>query len=107
MNTSSAPGSFVSRLSGFALKVLVGAAAAVFALSLLLAGLVAGGVLLVASLLRGRKPRALVFPRGNRDQRGGDRFGDRFGGSGSAWGRFKPASVKSADVVDVPSRDVN
>jgi hypothetical protein len=105
MNTSYAPGSFLSRLSGFVLKVLLGAAAAVFALSLLLAGVIAGGVVLVASLLTGRKPVALVFPRGLRDQ-AGMRFragADRFGRAGAAW---KPAPVKADDVVDVPSREI-
>jgi hypothetical protein len=108
MNTSYAPGSFVSRLSGFVLKVLLGAAAAVFALSLLLAGAIAGGVVLVVSLLAGRKPAALVFPRGTRDQ-AGTRFRDgagRFGRGGAAWGGFKPVPVKADDVVDVQSRDI-
>lgn len=102
MNTSYAPGSFLSRLSGFVLKVLMGAAAAVFALSLLLAGAIAGGVVLVVSLLAGRKPAALVFPRGTRFRDGAGRFGR----GGAAWGGFKPAAVKADDVVDVPSRDI-
>ena len=105
MNNTYASGSFLSRLSGFVLKVLLGVAAAVFTLSLLLAGAVAAGVVLVASLLTGRKPASLVFPRGARHQAGA-RFRTGFGRGGAAWGGMRPAPLKADDVVDVPSRDI-
>jgi len=95
--------SFLSRIIGFALKVVLGLFAALFAISLLVAGLIVFVVLLLKSLITGRRPAAsMAFGRFQQ-------FSSQNGWSGRAAreGASKPNSKPGAgDVVDVEVREV-
>ncbi len=95
--------SFVGQIIGFTLKIVIGLFAAVFAVSLLLAGLIVFIVLLLKSLITGRRPTAsMAFGRFQQfsSQNGWSGRGAREGGS-------KPhAKAGSGDVVDVEVREV-
>jgi uncharacterized membrane protein YedE/YeeE len=95
--------SFVSRILGFTLKVVLGLFAALFAISLLVAGLIIFVVLLLKSLITGRRPAAsMVFGRFQQ-------FSSQNGwsGRGAREGESKPNSKPgTGDVVDVEVREV-
>ncbi len=95
--------SFVSRIIGFALKIVIGLFAALFAISLLVAGLIVFVVLLLKSLITGRRPAAsMAFGRFQQ-------FSSQNGwsGRGAREGASKPhAKPGSGDVVDVEVREV-
>jgi ornithine cyclodeaminase/alanine dehydrogenase-like protein (mu-crystallin family) len=96
----------VGRLVSLALRLVLGLAAAVFALSLLFAGLVALAFMLLRALLTGRKPAPVMVWQ---------RYREASRASSTRWtGRATPAvtpaamGVRStpADVVDVTPRDI-
>lgn len=95
--------SFVSRMIGLALKIVIGLFAALFAISLLVAGLIVFIVLLLKSLITGRRPAAsMAFGRFQQ-------FSSQNGwsGRGAREGASKPNSKPGAgDVVDVEVREV-
>lgn len=95
--------SFVSRIIGFALKIVVGLFAVVFAVSLLVAGLIVFIVLLIKSLITGRRPTAsMAFGRFQQ-------FSSQNGwsGRGAREGASKPNTKPGAgEVVDVEVREI-
>lgn len=95
--------SFVGRILGFILKVVLGLFAALFAISLLAAALIVFIVLLLKSLITGRRPAAsMVFGRFQR-------FSSQGGWPGRAAreGESKPnQKLNAGDVVDVEVREV-
>lgn len=94
--------SFVGRIPGFILKVVLGLFAALFAISLLVAALIVFIVLLLKSLITGRRPAAsMVFGRFQR-------FSSQGGWPGRATrGQPKPnQKLNAGDVVDVEVREV-
>lgn len=89
--------SFLSRVLSFLLRLVLWTFAAIFALSLLLAGLVLLALGLLRSLITGQKPKPVVFGRFQRFS------------SQAAWpGAVKPgaAATREADVVDVEVREI-
>lgn len=75
-------------------RLVLWAAGAVFALSLLVAALVAVVVLMLRALLTGRKPEPVVVWRRWRSAAKTTRFGAR-------------GAAADAEVVDVPAREVH
>lgn len=93
--------SFVSQVLGLTLKIVLGLFAALFAVSLLVAGLVVFVVLLLKSLITGRRPAAsMVFGRFQQfsSQKGWPGRGTQDGKSASRPG--------GGDVVDVEVREI-
>lgn len=89
--------SFLSRVLSFFLRLVLWTFAAIFAVSLMLAGLVLLALGLLRSLITGQKPKPVVFGRFQRFS------------SQPAWpGATKPgaAAVREADVVDVEVREI-
>lgn len=89
--------SFLSRVLSFFLRLVLWTFAAIFAVSLLLAGLVLLALGLLRSLITGQKPKPVVFG-------GFQRFTSQ-----AAWpGTTKPgaAATSEADVVDVEVREI-
>jgi hypothetical protein len=95
--------SFISSLLGFVLKLVFGLLAAVFALSLLLAGLIYVAVSLLVSLFTGRPSTpAMVFGQFRRFQR----FSPQGMWSGGPAREASSASPGKGEVVDVEVREV-
>jgi hypothetical protein len=93
--------SFVSQVLGLTLKIVLGLFAALFAVSLLVAGLVVFVVLLFKSLITGRRPAAsMVFGRFQEfsSQKG-------WSGRGTQDGKSAP-KPGGGDVVDVEVREI-
>lgn len=89
--------SFLSRVLSFFLRLVLWTFAAIFAVSLMLAGLVLLALGLLRSLITGQKPKPVVFGRFQRFS------------SQAAWpGAAKPgaAVAREADVVDVEVREI-
>ncbi|MDI1273538.1 hypothetical protein [Polaromonas sp.] len=89
--------SFLSRVLSFLLRLVLWTFAAIFAVSLMLAGLVLLALGLLRSLVTGQKPKPMVFGRFQRFS------------AQAAWpGASKPgaAAPREADVVDVEVREV-
>ncbi|WP_096695428.1 hypothetical protein [Polaromonas sp. AER18D-145] len=88
--------SFLSRVLSFFLRLVLWTFAAIFAVSLMLAGLVLLALGLLRSLITGQKPKPVVFGRFQRFS------------SQPAWpGATKPgAAAREADVVDVEVREI-
>ncbi len=89
--------SFLSRVLSFFLRLVLWTFAAIFAVSLMLAGLVLLALGLLRSLITGQKPKPVVFGRFQRFS------------SQAAWpGATKPgtAAAREADVVDVEVREI-
>lgn len=89
--------SFLSRVLSFFLRLVLWTFAAIFAVSLLLAGLVLLALGLLRSLITGQKPKPVVFGRFQRFS------------SQAAWpSAAKPgtAAAREADVVDVEVREI-
>lgn len=89
--------SFLSRVLSFFLRLVLWTFAAIFAVSLMLAGLVLLALGLLRSLITGQKPKPVVFGRFQRFS------------SQAAWpGADKPgtAAVREAEVVDVEVREI-
>jgi hypothetical protein len=89
--------SFLSRVLSFLLRLVLWTFAAIFALSLMLAGLVLLALGLLRSLITGQKPKPVVFGSFQRFS------------SQAAWpGAAKPgtATAREADVVDVEVREI-
>ena len=95
----------VSTITRLALKLLLIAAAAVFALSLLCVGLLSLAFVLLKALLTGRKPAFVTtFQHFNQARQQFKRGG--FGAAGpAAGGGFSPAAGV-VDVVDVQAHEV-
>ena len=93
--------SFVSQVLGLTLKIVLGLFAALFAVALLVAGLIVFVVLLLKSLITGRRPAAsMVFGRFQQ-------FSSQKGWSGRGSQDGKSASKPAAgDVVDVEVREI-
>ncbi|MET0334892.1 MAG: hypothetical protein ABW190_11520 [Rhizobacter sp.] len=90
--------SFVSRLFSFLLRLVVVGLGLVFGLVLLLGGLFMATVLVIWSLLRGRKPQVMRFRMNP-----GSPFGGMNGGMNAGMrGRTAP----QGDVVDIEAREV-
>ena len=99
---------FLGSLTALLLRLAFALAAVVFAVSLLLAGLVVVAFMLLRALLTGQKPAPVVLWQ---------RFRKASQASAARWTR-RPASPGNppsqpgvrplpADVVDVPSRDIS
>ena len=97
---------FIGGLVSLALRLVFGLAAAVFALSLLFAGLLAVVFMLLRALLTGRKPAPIMVWQ---------RYRDASRASSARWtGRAASAANPAAkgvravpaDVVDVTPRDI-
>lgn len=89
--------SFLSRVLSFFLRLVLWTFAAIFAVSLMLAGLVLLALGLLRSLVTGQKPKPVVFGSFQRFS------------SQAAWpGAAKPgtAAAREADVVDVEVREI-
>lgn len=90
--------SFLSRVLSFVLRLVLWTFAAIFALSLMLAGLVLLALGLLRSLITGQKPKPMVFGRFQRFS------------SQPVWpGAARPdaaAAAREADVVDVEVREI-
>jgi hypothetical protein len=97
---------FVARIVSMALRLVFGLAAAVFALSLLFAGLLAVVFMVLRALLTGRKPApVMVWQRYREASRASSaRWTDRAMPSDTR--AQKGARVVPADVVDVVPRDI-
>jgi hypothetical protein len=95
--------SFVSQVLGLTLKIVLGLFAALFAVSLLVAGLIVFVVLLLKSLITGRRPAAsMAFGRFQQfsSQKGWSGPGAREGESAS---KSRPGA---GDIVDVEVREI-
>jgi len=97
---------FVGRIVALALRLVFGLAAAVFALSLLLAGLLAVVFMLLRALLTGRKPAPVMVWQ---------RYREASKASSARWTNRVPPTAgpvargvrpEPADVVDVTPRDI-
>jgi hypothetical protein len=89
--------SFLSRVLSFLLRLVLWTFAAIFAVSLMLAGLVLLALGLLRSLITGQKPKPVVFGSFQRFS------------SQAAWpGAVKPGTTaaREADVVDVEVREI-
>lgn len=89
--------SFLSRVLSFLLRLVLWTFAAIFAVSLMLAGLVLLALGLLRSLITGQKPKPVVFGSFQRFS------------SQAAWpGAAKPGATaaREADVVDVEVREI-
>ena len=88
--------SFLSRVLSFFLRLVLWTFAAIFAVSLMLAGLVLLALGLLRSLITGQKPKPVVFGSFQRFS------------SQAAWpGAVKPgAAARESDVVDVEVREI-
>jgi hypothetical protein len=97
---------FIGRIASFALRLVFGLAAAVFALSLLFAGLLAVAFMLLRALLTGRKPApVMVWQRYREASRASSaRWTDRATPSDTL--AQKGVRTVPEDVVDVIPRDV-
>lgn len=91
---------FAGRAIALLLRLVLALAAAVFAISLLLAGLVAVVFMLLRALLTGRKPAPVMVW-----QRYRQASASRWTRRSSAEGRDGPRAAV-ADVVDVEARDI-
>ncbi len=89
--------SFLSRVLSFLLRLVLWTFAAIFALSLMLAGLVLLMVGLLRSLITGQKPKPVVFGRFQR-------FSSQAAWPASA--RPDAAGKRETDVVDVEVREI-
>jgi hypothetical protein len=89
--------SFISRVLRFALRLVLWMFAAIFALSLLAAGLVVLVLSLLKSLITGKKPQPMVFGRFQKFSP--EDFWPRAGPQGAA-------TAREADVVDVEVREI-
>jgi ornithine cyclodeaminase/alanine dehydrogenase-like protein (mu-crystallin family) len=97
---------FIGRVVSLALRLVFGLAAAVFAVSLLFAGLVAVAFMLLRALLTGRKPAPVMVWQ---------RYREASRASSARWtARATPSDTPAqkgaravpADVVDVIPRDI-
>lgn len=97
---------FIVRIASFALRLVFGLAAAVFAVSLLVAGLVAVVFMLLRALLTGHKPApVMVWQRYREASRASSaRWTDR--ATPSATPAARGVRSTPADVVDVTPRDI-
>ncbi len=95
---------FIGRVASALLRLAFALAAAVFAVSLLLAGLVAVVFMLLRAVLTGRKPAPVVVWQRYRaaSKASADRWTHRAGASAARSG----ARSAPAEVVDVQARDV-
>ena len=89
--------SFISRVLGFALRLVLWVFAAIFAASLLAAALVVMALGLLKALLTGKKPQPVVFGRFQK-------FSPDAFWPGAAERGATPA--READVVDVEVREI-
>jgi hypothetical protein len=97
---------FVGRLVSLALRLFFGLAAVVFALSLLLAGLVALAFILLRALLTGRKPAPfMVWQRYRAASKASSAHWTNHATS-AATPVARGARPTPADVVDVTPRDI-
>ena len=89
--------SFASQILRFFIKLVLGLVAAVFAVSLLAAGLIALALSLLKWLVTGQKPAfAIAFSRFR-----------QFSPPSNWSGTFSPKRPEANDVVDVEVREVN
>lgn len=96
----------VSAVFRFALKLVLIAAAAVFALSLIFVALLSLVWVLLKALLTGRKPAFVTtFQRFNQARQQFKRGG--FGAAGSSGAGGFSHSASAADVVDVQAHEVS
>lgn len=89
--------SFISRVLRFALRLVLWAFAAIFALSLLCAGLILLLLGLLRSLITGQKPKPMVFGRFQR-------FSSQTMWPGGA--ARTATAAREADIVDVEVREI-
>jgi hypothetical protein len=89
--------SFISRVLRFVLRLVLWAFAALFALSLLCAGLILLTLGLLRSLLTGQKPKPMIFGRFQR-------FSSPPMWPGAA--ARTAAAAREADIVDVEVREI-
>jgi hypothetical protein len=89
--------SFISRVLSFTLRMVVWLFAIVFALSLLVAGLILLALGLLRSLITGQKPKPMAFGRFQR-------FSAQAPWSGA--GQRQATAPRAADVVDVEVREI-
>lgn len=87
---------FINRVFSFVLRLVLWAFAAIFAASLLLAGLVLLTLGMLRALITGQKPKPMMFGRFQR-------FASPPVWSGSP---RDPAARREADVVDVEVREI-
>lgn len=89
--------SFLSRVLSFLLRLVLWTFAAIFAVSLMLAGLVLLALGLLRSLITGQKPKPVVFGSFQ-----------RFSSQATWPGAAKPGTTaaREADVVDVEVREI-
>lgn len=88
---------FISRVLRFALRLMLWLFAAIFALSLLCAGLIVLMFSLLKALITGQKPKPMVFG-------GFQQFSAQTRWSGAGAG--EAAKTRQADVVDVEVREI-
>lgn len=88
---------FANQILRFFIKLVLGLVAAVFAVSLLAAGLVALALSLIKWLVTGKKPAfAIAFSRLR-----------QFSPQNNWSGTFRQNQTEASDVVDVEARDVH
>ena len=87
---------FISRVLRFALRLMLWLFAAIFALSLLCAGLIVLMFSLLKALITGQKPKPMVFG-------GFQQFSAQTRWSGAS---ARDAATRQADVVDVEVREI-
>ncbi len=97
---------FIGRVVSLALRLVFGLAAAVFAVSLLFAGLVAVVFMLLRALLTGRKPAPVMVWQRYREasKASSARWTNR--ATSPATPAARGARPTPADVVDVTPRDI-